>query len=278
MGIPSLCLLGLVGLIVHRRVLPKEEDTETLEFLVNITMPLVPVVLVKWTILKASDRLGLLNFFALKVLIMHMSLFIIRSATTMFVTFAGYSRAALIVDICMLVGVCLTLSLAFNFSLSSLLTNEHRDIKVLHLVALCISLTQTYLSGSTNRTDAIVDLQNAVEAMTFMPALWILCRMDRAIEVFEPVPGNLSRRRAECFFLFVASFFVFEDVVEVVMEYAEVQEPFWAAGHALHFTVLLDFGGFFLIQAYAGKSLKVEEPAGTKMDNCAGEEKKSCTT
>lgn len=212
------------------------------ELIANTIVQLLPLILIKKKIVLVDAKVSVLCTFVTKVLVMHLSLFVLRV-----LSFFTLDTGEFMVDLIGASILVVILQNAFELHWPKLLTEEYRDVHILHLAALVFTVFMGYFYGTSswNMNDFMIRLNNALEVMTFMPAVWTLYKMNRNVEVFTPMSAGDSANQAKCFLAFVFAFYVHENIYVVV--HTEDQPLCWIA-HCLHCFLLLDFGAFFLFQ------------------------------
>lgn len=245
----------------------KPGDLPVSEFLNNIIIQLIPLVLIKYKIMVFDDGLSAICKFAQKVMLMHFSLFFTRVVTFPFIQFIGQDRSFLIANAFSLAGAFAALHFGFNLKWKSLVTHEHRDLQIIHVFAGIVAAAQQYRYGKISVPDVMTSVWNALEVMAFTPAVYLLYQMDRRAEIFTPLPEKNSRAMAMTFFVFIASFYLHENIfvpLRMAQQGLAAMNGFqmFCGGHLMHLTMLLDFGAFFLFQAWFPKHLKDEATEG----------------
>lgn len=241
-----------------------------------IAMQMVPMVALKLKLYSVTDRVGMLRRFSTKVLLMHLVFISIRvSAEIILIAVgAGWSHVVSIYswdflnDVTSLIALVSILKRYFNFERPFLQIFDHRDVVTLVVLASASGIAMEALdavldwkaySGKRPFVDnVIVALLFAqaeyIEVLTFMPAVWLLIRMEPDASVFKGLRSGSTaedfaalRKQTEMFFTWLISFYVTEDLICPVV--LRGKETLVLCGHATHFMLLLDFSGFFLSQA-----------------------------
>lgn len=260
---PCLLLAGTSSLFLYQWLKIGRVDDIGLN-LGNSILQMLPVIFIKIKLLNFSDRLSLLSRFSMKVLVMHLSLFIVRVITFPLVVFVGQSYTFFILDILGLLGIALILQGVFELRLTSTLSSEHRDLQIIHVAAVLGASIFVYMSPTYSlnhlRSTIIVYLQNMLETMTFMPALWILHQMNNQAQAFTCFGESTSQRQSMYFLAFLFVFYTHEDLLAgAFLHFGSEREAILVMSRIFHFVLMMDFGGFFLCQAYGPKLSKSDD-------------------
>lgn len=243
LGATFLCFMAMVTFMSHHST-----AGEMREFLGCEVLQLLPLVIIKHKIVWSQDRINVLSRFVTNVLIMHVSLFAIRVWTYPIVVadIDLQDDQYVVINLVSLIGAFSVLTFGFNFNWSALFSEEHRDVHWIHVVALVQAAVTQLVDKETRYNPGffLIRICNAIEIYTFMPAVFQLYRMQVCMEVFAPLPEKSAQRQATAFFIFLTIFYVHEDLL------VAQDLPLCPTGHILHLLMLLDFGGFFLFQAF----------------------------
>lgn len=257
LGIPGVVLALSCLMLVYRLFTESYGDMPVFDFLTQNLLQMLPLVALRLKISDCADRVAILSRFATKTLLMHLYSLTLRiSIVTCFdAPYSEYAPGAYYFNLVSLFGVWWLLTTTFDFKFAEALNSEYRETLVLVLLAIVISvITNSSVHNSKQLEWTMVSCQNNTEVVAFMPAVWMLYQMNRSVEVFVPLPDQFARVRAQHFMSFLAAFYLYEDVYGPFM--TVTGEPLLVWGHILHLMLLLDFGVFFLFQAYGPKSSK----------------------
>lgn len=221
------------------------------EFLINTVLEMLPLVIIKHKIVDCTDRMALLCRFAIKVLIMHMSLFIVSLVAVMLTTVPADSQSVLVVNSVSLVAAAALMHWGFNVEWNKFYTSEHRDIQVIHLFAFLYAAAAWKWRQGSDIFSFLINARNTIEICTFLPGIRMLYQMNRNAEIFMPLPQQSSQHQAVYFTLFMLAYYLHENIISPI--YAGFPDLLFYGGHALHLALLVDFCGFFLFEAWAPK-------------------------
>lgn len=265
--LPGTLLLILSGLLIRRQLTELPDDPPIRNLLLFTVVKIVPMIALKTMIRFGGDRVTLLSRFAVKVLLMHVFFLALRVACVPLVTMAdSYLEYNSPLDwwVNLLFLVCAFFSLTRVFNMSSLSSSFFEHLDVWGLVVL--ALAATFVFNFNSPSDWIVTTAtNYIEVLAYMPAIWILKGLNLT---FFPMPEQHFQMQAVFFFFFLAVFYLYEDLFSPGM--TVLDQPLIMACHFAHLVVLLDFGGFFLQQAYARGSKR--EPGTMLQPSCGGME------
>lgn len=274
----AVCLLGYNSFDELSRKNPLAEAIE--QALIQIVLQMVPLVILKHKIRSCPDRGALLSTFAMKVLCMHYSFITLNFslAGPLHVFLGDVSTVDSYVDFYFMAAAFLVIALillfVFDVQCSMAFFSELRDVWSLIIIGIAAGAVQNifHMYGSTTIGDFLVNTANTLETLSFMPALYVLYRMNAMVEVFTPIKVITSQRRALSFFLFLFVYYAYEDVYSPWTTMRSF--PVLLAVKGCHIAVLLDFGIFVLSQAEDHKAPRPEEfsQQGTALENPAGVE------
>lgn len=240
------------------------------EFLGGTFLQMTPLLAIKYKMLRFEDRVAVLCRFGMKVLTMHGSLFLLNVAVYPVISFVGQSPYDALVNSGCFIVTLLTLHVGFNFSLLHLHKQEFRDVQLVWCMALALGcIINAMYAKKWTLVDFCVSQCNALELLTFMPALWMLWTMNQNVEMFAPLPENSSHKQATFFCIFVVTFYFHEDILGPLGDedlFGHEMAKFAIMGHGFHFMVLLDFAIFFLFQAWSPKQIKNEDIQKPKLE------------
>lgn len=270
MTLPTILFIGACSVYWHVNETEQPGNLPVCEFFSNVIIQLIPLVLIKYKIAVFDDALSAICRFSQKVMLMHFALFLTRVITFPYISFVGQDWSFFLANAVSLVGAFLALHFGFNFKWRHICSQENGDLQLILVAASIIGCVQQYRYGITwNVSDVLTSIWNAMEVMTFAPALFLLYQMDQRAELFTPLPEKSSRTQAVSFFVFIVSFYIHENVM-TPMRMAQQglsklrNFSFFCGGHLMHLVMLLDFGAFFLFQAWFPTHLKVDQGRGEK--------------
>lgn len=240
-----------------------------------IVQQMVPMVVLKLKLYAVNDRVGMLRRFSTKVLLMHL-VFLSTRVTAEIILIAvgaGWSHIVSIYswdfinDITSLIALVSILKRYFGFERGLLHISEHPDVVALVILACGAGTAmesidalldwKLYAQKRPFIDNIIVALLFAqaeyMEVLTFMPAVWLLIRMEPDAAVFKGLRSGANseefaaiRKQTTVFFTWLVGFYVTEDLICPAL--LRGKETLILCGHAAHFLLLLDFSGFFLYQ------------------------------
>lgn len=256
---PSL-LLTVAGVCVfYRHMTEQDHERDTLKtFLILIMLQMVPLIALEVKLFAVNDPAGLLCKFGGKVLLMHVCFLALRTCNGTLVdaeSFDWMHPAGLI-------ACCLALHFGFNhrWTLQSLI--ENRDAYCMVGIAIASAIVTEQLdkyfrpSWFNNLTALMLGTAaDYTEIVAFVPAVWMAYRMPKDAPA-QAVDKAIARTRAVYFFPFILGWYFIEDLMSAFTIYSF--SPLGAAGHVLHFILLLDFAGFVLAHLYDPAKLKAD--------------------
>jgi hypothetical protein len=90
---------------------------------------------------------------------------------------------------------------------------------------------------------------NYTEVVALVPAVRLVFQTDASIAPKDETADSRKQRQAALFFTFMAGFYLYEDVVQAFMMVSQ-ELPSAAVAHIVHFALLVDFVGYFLLHMY----------------------------
>lgn len=266
--------LAIINTTAHRAMTQRRGDLPIRDFLISVTIQVLPICALKFKLVSSSNRLALLSRTASKVLFMHISVLTLRVTlvhilrsllhVSSTVKDSEYdSPLDLWVHAFMLVSAIYIMSIVCEFRWTVVEFMGHFDIAVLHILG---AIHVGILLLSQGVYDDVVawaeEYTNSMEMLAYMPAAWMMAYTNQKLLAFEPLSQVVSQRQAIWFLAWIAAFSTYEDFIAMSM--SGVYEPHFVAGHILHFLTLLDFSLLFLQQAYSSKVAKTEAPPAPK--------------
>mmetsp|Transcript_79217 Transcript_79217/g.183825 ORF Transcript_79217/g.183825 Transcript_79217/m.183825 type:complete len:316 (+) Transcript_79217:94-1041(+) len=262
--LPGMLLVASAVMLAYRHVTEDRFDLPLNGFLANILLQMMPLVALKAKIWSCNDRVSLVPLVLVKTLLMHVILGIMRILSQ--VLQGGHiSRLQLGFDTACLVSALAILRYVFEFPLSLTRVLEQRDVRNLVILATGAAFlseaffiyiqpswmseaTRVYTSDGLSASKVFFVAANYVDIVAFMPVVWRLYQADNELEdcAVGTVVSVEARRQVQLFFIFVGSFYLWDDVIDPIMGLLE--EPVAMMAHAAHFMLLLDFAGFFIFQ------------------------------
>lgn len=247
-ALPGLLLLINCLILLNRNTTVStvgegEVPQDALSLLVAAHMPqMLPLVFFKIKVASCSDRVALLARFATKVLLMYTFCFTIRCFSGL--TFNSTGTEFAINLICLgMVGAILNMSHDVHSTIRTRRFSDFEDVMKLTALA-CIAAVVMNINESFKYM--LIDASNNVETLAFMPAVWMLNRLDRNAEVFAPIPEQFSHGQAVHFVTFLGCFYFIEDLIRPLMILLHYSVPYWC--YIIHLVFMLDFCGFFICQ------------------------------
>ncbi|CAK9051357.1 unnamed protein product [Durusdinium trenchii] len=152
-----------------------------------------------------------------------------------------------------LVGVLAALFVGFDFRLSALM--QQKDLLGLVLLGIGSAfLTEVvdYYNRQTLLESTIFTTANYIEILAFVPAVWMVHTTVKKGEDWSSITA-CRESQALAFFAFLVCFYVMEDLISAYR--LGWSEPLGAAGHIVHFLLLLDFACFLLAHIYNPEKL-----------------------
>ncbi|CAE8634095.1 unnamed protein product [Polarella glacialis] len=243
---PALLVSLASILVVYCHAVDTHGGDPTKTFLALIVVQMLPLVFLEMKILSCPDPVSMLSRFGTKVLLMHAGFLALRVCTWPLLE-VGLGMCNLAGLLC----VCAALHWGFCFRLTIASAYEHRDVGGLTLLALVAAVGTELLDFQNVHSmleSTIFAASSYVEILAFVPAVWMVHQTAKKSDVMEISAGASVESQSLCFFAFLVSFYVMEDVVSAFRVYGD--EPLAAAGHVVHFLLLLDFACFLLAHIY----------------------------
>uniref|UniRef100_A0A7S3SIN9 Uncharacterized protein n=1 Tax=Strombidinopsis acuminata TaxID=141414 RepID=A0A7S3SIN9_9SPIT len=260
---PSLMVGCSMVLLIYRHATEEKFDLPLGGFLANILLSMMPLVALKAKIWSCNDRVSLVPLALVKTLLMHLTLGIVRLSSQV-MQGGDLGRQQFLFDIGVIVGALALLKYEFGFPMTVDSFLQHTDVRNMIVMAF-IAATATeaffvYGPSAYSADERLVDKEgltptkifftasNYVDIVAFMPVVRKLYEVENSLDDYSigTVVSSEAQRQVRLFFLFVASFYAWDDVIDPVMHLLD--EPLAMMAHAAHFMLLLDFAGFFLFQ------------------------------
>merc|ERR1719335_1692976 len=249
-------------MIVHAHMYSDDPRDPLKTFLSLIILEMLPLLCVEVKILQCEDPVNLFCKFGPKVLLMHASFLLLRVCCHPFAEIGSG-----LYNLFGLVAACFTLHFGFKYQLSLQSIRENRDVWcLLCLAGMAGWLTQELDEYFEKQSDpeyhrdsqyiferVIATTSDYIEVLAFVPAVWIVYRTGKVLDPLQ-LPKSSSKRKTSFLFAFLIAFYFTEDVLTAISLGAEV--PLVAAGHVIHFLLVLDFACFLLAHIYDPEKLK----------------------
>jgi len=269
MVLPGALLLAASVVVLYEHI-ANAHDTQMRNFVAMIIVTMLPLAFLERKLFSCSDPVGALSKFSTKVLLMHLSFWVLHLMQGVVSALAGgysiYQLGSMCsnTDLCFLITACILLPTVFDFRFSRTFMREHLDVWCI-LLAACLAAASTEaltmgLEGKLwramwspylRKTLILSTLDTAglyIELMAFVPAIWTVCRGSKDATVAKSADIEGAKKRAVCFLAFLFAFYFIED-----MYYGVFQN--WSMviatlGHTAHFLLFLDFAAFLLAHFY----------------------------
>lgn len=256
--LPAALLIMAVGSAIYQHMTSKY-DTTIRNFLVMIFLSMLPLAFLEKKLLACVDPVGLLYKFSTKVLMMHAGFLILRVLSSLLLD--GDTNIFFSKIFGTLAVACILLPTIFGFRVSCTCMWEHRDVWLMAVVAcltaVCTEIFMTDVSYSTMWRSpwyrkrffqmCFVSASDYTEILSFVPAIWMVCRANKDAIVGEVNVAD-AQKRVLALFAFMITFYLGEDVQNAYV--LRQQSPLAAFGHIAHFLLLLDFAAFILAHLY----------------------------
>eukprot|EP00746_Dinoflagellata_sp_MGD_P025650 gnl/MRDRNA2_/MRDRNA2_160357_c0_seq1.p1 gnl/MRDRNA2_/MRDRNA2_160357_c0~~gnl/MRDRNA2_/MRDRNA2_160357_c0_seq1.p1 ORF type:complete len:299 (-),score=27.92 gnl/MRDRNA2_/MRDRNA2_160357_c0_seq1:127-1023(-) len=270
--VPSVLTLTVAALTMHRAMTEKRGEIPVKNLLISILIQAAPLCALKLKLVGSSNRLALLSRTASKVLFMYITVLVLRVTLIPLVhSSSGHtardseyaSPMDYWVNALLLVNAVYIMGVVCEFKWTTFGFMGHTDVAVLHVLGLvhtCILMPVVRnIEGMKHGLLWVMEYANSMEMLAYMPAVWMLFSMDQSLLSFEPLSQAVSQQQATWFLLWLSAFSFYEDFIAASM--SGVYDLHFAAGHVLHFLMLLDFSLLFFQQAYFSKAAKDEVAA-----------------
>lgn len=278
----STCTLVLPGvlfvisavLVAYRGITQEHTDMPLSGFLANIMLQMTPLIALKIKIWVATDRISLVPLVLAKTLMIHATLEFLRIISQV-IHPHSIPRLPIAIDCLGLAAALGLLKYEFEFPLNPMVWAQHVDVRNLIALAVGASLvtevgfsflpeswmdesTKTYFKDPLAPSQVLFTAANYIDIVAFMPIVWRLYQAENDMEesAVGTTVSDTAKRQVKCFFLFVGTFYAWDDVIDPIM--GLLDEPVAMMAHAAHFMLLLDFAGFFIFQVAQPKSMSTE--------------------
>lgn len=252
--VPGILLLLAGSLIAYRHAVTevKENQHDHLKtFLGLIAIQMLPLVILEMKIMSCDDPVGLFCKFGGPVTFMHAIFVFLRVCNP---TFFGHQW----LNMGTLLGALFTLNkgLGQELNLRTIFVGYNAVWRLtgLAFLAACVTELASFQGklGQPHAWDhfklmAISTGTQYVEIMAFVPAVWMVCRAGQDSPRAQ-VDSQDMKKKATAFFLFLVSFYLWEDLIQAYE--ASVISGLAAAAHILHFLLLVDFTFYVLAHVY----------------------------
>jgi hypothetical protein len=129
---------------------------------------------------------------------------------------------------------------------------QYKDVCGLWLLAVVGALGTELLDF--HRTAGLLEstifaASNYIELLAFVPAVWTVQQaVKKSDDTYVAGSDNVVQKQAAFFFVFLVPYYVMEDMISAFSVGSVA--PMAAAGHIVHFLLLLDFACFLLSHIY----------------------------
>jgi len=259
--LPISLLIVASGLIVFQFMSQETVAERIMNFLIQIVVQMVPLCALQMRVGKCSDPMGLLTRFAPKVIIMHI---IFLAPRFIFNVFYKQAAQPIIVVAVALIAAFTALVRGFDFRLSSFSVariNEHRDVMFITGLTIPAALCTTALEAFVRPNlyfrnggysfffwDLLFTVSNYIEIVSLVPAVVTVYTMDVSKPSMHEGFNAKETTQAAVFFSFMSAFYIHEDLVQAIQTPPDLMIA--AIAYFVHFVLLLDFVGYFLVHVY----------------------------
>lgn len=256
--LPGMLLMGGFGSIIHRVISydsPRYGNDVVKTFLIMVMLQLLPVAALKLKTWLCSDLVTLMPMALTKTLMMHVAVQICR---LMFHVYASLINSTMAVESwqqCFdFVSLCVALYILvkeFDMKVENLTGKEHLDVFTTVAGGCIMATIVNVIAPIDGRMVRLIwvlnDCGNYMEILAFVPVARILC-LEIDVEGRGTSVCEDDRRKTRIFMAFILAFYFWDDIC---FSAALAEIPLVAAGKAAHFVMLLDFAGYFVLQAGA---------------------------
>lgn len=251
LALPLSLLLASSGLVVYRHAVDEEQrfSSDPLKtFLFLIMLQMLPLVFLEMKVMSCPDPIALLMRFGPKVMLMHISFLAIRVFSYPYAQVGNFPVG----NVIGFIAACMVLMKGFRMQFSLSFLWDHRDVFGLTLLTFLAGGVTSMMEGELNLKYALDMATSYAEVCAFVPAVRVVYQP----ETYSVMRVNASDPRigAISFFAFLASFYLLEDVGGALNIMNVL--PLAAAGHMVHYLLLLDFAGFVLGRVISPEKLK----------------------
>jgi hypothetical protein len=257
--LPVMLLLGGVGTIVYRFSTAGGVDPVK-NFLIMVTVQLLPMAALKLKTWICSDRVSLMPSALVKTLMMHISVQLFRVFYHCYVYFGSNTPWMAVVGwqqyfdcfSCAVAMYIVIVEFGLKFQGPIAFVKEHSDVLTCIAGGCVVSVIVNLIAppyGKTHFLHIINDWGNYAEVLAFVPVVRIVC-LENGVE--EQTRGTqvdeLDRRKALVFMTFILGYYFWDDIIFSV---GMAEQPLVAAPKAAHFVMLMDFTFYFVLKVGA---------------------------
>jgi len=242
--LPGMLVAAASILVVYKHFVDEQGGDPTKHFLALIVIQMLPLVFLEMKILSCPDPVAMLSQFGTKVLLMHACFLSLRVC--------AWPLLEIGLGFCNLLGLaaaCAALHWGFGFRCSSMC--KHLDVCGLLVLAVfaafCTELLDFHRAASLLEC-TIFTSSSYMEILAFVPAVWMVHQTAKKNDDVIMAGATTVQTQAAFFFAFLVSYYIMEDAISAFRVGGE--EPLAAAGHIVHFILLLDFACFLLSHIY----------------------------
>lgn len=261
--LPSVLLLAAIGMVMYWtfwKNMADPNDYQNRNFLGFTALQMAIILALKAKIMRCADCVAVLSRTAIKVLLVHACFLFLRLFTIYFIDdLTGFweydSSIDTGVNFVALISSLIILNVVFEVQLCSLASFwDHLDVLALLVFAFsCTGYNMYTAPHRLNKLDIITFLCNSVECLTYMPAARLIT-MDIKAETFVPISRHTGQSRAMNYLFWMLCFYTYEDVINPMLTLMSESAPgILMAAHFVHFGMLMDFAGLFLVAACSPK-------------------------
>jgi len=257
--VPGVLLLMSGSLVAYRHATMDDEDSQQdplKTFLGLIVIQMIPLVILEMKIMSCHDPVAMFCKFAGPVTLMHALFLGMRVCVYNINPLGDYW-----LNIGALMGAFITMHFGFhqrwNFRSIFVEYSAVWHLALLTVAAACITEVMAHWDVFMHHTlwqalqsvklQVISNATNYIELMAFIPAVWMVCRDDQNAQRVD-VESPEIKRKATAFFVFLFTFYCWEDIVQALE--AASGSRLASAAHLLHFLLLVDFAFYVLAHVY----------------------------
>eukprot|EP00931_Biecheleriopsis_adriatica_P005104 TRINITY_DN106662_c0_g1_i1.p1 TRINITY_DN106662_c0_g1~~TRINITY_DN106662_c0_g1_i1.p1 ORF type:complete len:294 (-),score=43.95 TRINITY_DN106662_c0_g1_i1:52-870(-) len=219
-----------------------EADNSSKIFLGLIVIQMLPLLFLELNITSCPDPAAMLAVFGTKVLLLHGCFLMLRvAAWPLMEVGIGWS------NVLGAAAVLIVLHCGFRFKWALASVVEHYDTLCLVLLGAGGAFVTEVMGDHSPRELLETTIHTAssyIEVLGFVPAVWMVYQSTKKSDDVTRTKGIDLKRQALSFVAFLISFYTFEDLVTAwkIKDFAGMA----AAGHMVHFLMLLHFASFLL--------------------------------
>lgn len=259
---PALLAVGAFGVIAYNQLTDDHNNYHINNFLANIALQMLPLVLLKVKILACTDRVSIVPRALMKTLLMHVFLLVLRNTAGFMLGMDRVGRARFAFDVLALLVMVAALHMKFGFSCWSVpAMSGQRDViklvllavfaafalewSMLHLVPSMMAVGKAsswYTAGEgPDLTDVLLTASNFVDVVGFLPVVMHLYKVELDDDDATGVMiGTDVHEQMRWFCTLSAGFYLWEDVLDPIYHTAGF---IIYAAHFVHFALVVDFVG-----------------------------------